>query len=356
MVSGRKIIHIDMDAFYASVEQRDDPSLKNRPVVVGGKPDSRGVVAACSYEARAYGIRSAMPCSQAWRLCPETVFVTPRFNVYRKVSAQIRTIFQRYTEQIEPLSLDEAYLDVTASRQCDASATRIAQQIKQDILDETRLIASAGVSYNKFLAKVASDVDKPDGLTVIRPDQGPAFVEQLPVGKFFGIGPVTEKRMLELGIRNGADLKNRSFEELESLFGKSAAYFYNIARGEDDRPVESSRERKSIGSETTFEQDLDEVPAMLEVLANLAQSVAGHLQQHELRAGTVTIKVKYADFSQVTRSYSSGQEFESAEDMIQCFPWLLARTDAANRAVRLLGVSVSGLKSAHAERQMPLEF
>lgn len=355
-MSGRKIIHIDMDAFYASVEQRDDPALRNKPVVVGGKPDSRGVVAACSYEARTYGIRSAMPCSQAWRLCPETLFVSPRFEVYREVSRQIRSVFSDYTSLIEPLSLDEAYLDVTSTTKCEGSATLIAKQIKEDILNETGLIASAGVSYNKFLAKVASDVDKPDGLTVIRPHQGPSFVEQLPIGKFFGIGPVTEKRMLSLGIRHGADLKKRSFNELKTHFGKSAAYFYNIARGEDDRPVESSRERKSIGSETTFDTDLTEVPAMLDVMENLAQSVAGHLQHHELRAATLTIKVKYSDFTQVTRSYSIGQGFESAADMAQCFPWLLARTEAATRAVRLLGVSVSGLKPVDGERQLSLEF
>lgn len=355
-MSGRKIVHVDMDAFYASIEQRDDPSLRHRPVVVGGKPDSRGVVAACSYEARVFGIRSAMPCSQAWRLCPQTVFVPPRFEVYRDVSAQIRKVFRHYTPLIEPLSLDEAYLDLTECTQYGGSATLIARAIKRRIRQDTGLTASAGVSYNKFLAKVASDVDKPDGLTIIRPHQGEAFVASLPIGRFYGIGPVTEKKMRSLGIETGADLRRLSFSELEGYFGKSAGYFYNVARGQDERPVESSRERKSIGSETTFAEDLDEVPAMLEVLTGLAHSVAGHLQEHALRASTMTIKVKYSDFTQVTRSYSVVEGFEHADDMVVCLPWLLGRTDAAQRAVRLLGVSVSGLKPASPRRQLSLDL
>ncbi|MCB1755244.1 MAG: DNA polymerase IV [Gammaproteobacteria bacterium] len=352
----RKIIHVDMDAFYASVEQRDDPALRNRPLVVGGAPDSRGVVAACSYEARAYGIRSAMPCSQAWRLCPETVFVPPRFEVYRGISQQIRQVFAAFTDLIEPLSLDEAYLDVSACPQLDGSAVLIAREIKKRILGETGLTASAGVSYNKFLAKVASAMNKPDGLTVILPGEGEAFVETLPIGKFYGIGPVTEKKMLALGIKNGADLKQRSFAELQKYFGRSAAYFFNIARGRDERPVESARERKSIGSETTFEKDLDDIPLMLDVLAQQAHSVSGHLQQQQLCASTLSIKVKYADFTQVTRSYSVAQGFESAEEMIACLPWLLARTEAAGRPVRLLGISLSGLKPVSDFRQLQLDL
>ncbi len=343
-----------MDAFYASVEQRDDPSLRKQSVVVGGAPDSRGVVAACSYEARAYGIHSAMPCSQAWRLNPDTVFVPPRFDVYRRISNQIRQIFLRFTDLIEPLSLDEAYLDVSHVEHSNGSAILIAKEIKKQILTETQLTASAGVSYNKFLAKVASDMDKPDGLYTILPEQGERFIETLPIGKFFGIGPVTEKKMLSLGIKNGGDLKRRTLAELKQSLGSSAEYYYQIARGRDDRPVQSSRERKSIGSETTFEKDLREVPAMLDVLNQLAESVAVHLQEHELCASTLTVKIKYSDFTLITRSYSSNQGFESAAEMSACFPWLLARSDAANRPVRLLGVSVSGLKPIHSFRQLSL--
>lgn len=352
----RKIIHVDMDAFYASVEQRDDPALRNRPVVVGGPPNSRGVVAACSYEARAFGIRSAMPCSQAWRLCPETIFVRPRFEVYRGVSTQIHDVFAGFTGLIEPLSLDEAYLDVSNSSQHDGSAVLIAREIKKRINNETGLTASAGVSYNKFLAKVASDMDKPDGLTLILPEAGEAFIETLPIGRFYGIGPVTEKKMRSLGIKNGADLKRLSFAGLQQSFGSSAAYLFNIARGRDDRPVESGRERKSIGSETTFAKDFSDIPAMLEVLAIQAHSVSGHLHRHQLCASTLSIKVKYTDFTQVTRSYSAAQGFEAAEEMIACFPWLLARTDAAGRKVRLLGVSVSGLQPSNHFRQMQLDL
>ena len=356
MSTSRKIIHIDMDAFYASVEQRDNPTLKGKPVVVGGKPDSRGVVCAASYEARRFGIRSAMPCSRAWRLCPEAVFVPPRFETYRAVSREIREIFQQYTDRIEPLSLDEAYLDVTYSDRADGSATLMAEAIRAEIFRQTALTASAGVSNNKFLAKTASDFNKPDGITVVLPGQAEAFVAQLEIGRFHGIGPVTEKKMQAQGIFNGADLRQRSLEELRTLFGKSAGYFYNIARGRDDRPVESDRERKSIGAETTFAVDMSDVPAMLEVLNNLAESVVGHLQRQELCATTVTVKVKYSDFQQITRSYTDGRGFDAAADLQACFPWLLSRTEAASRSVRLLGVSVSGLKSLDEMRQLRLDI
>ncbi|MDO6462414.1 DNA polymerase IV [Granulosicoccaceae sp. 1_MG-2023] len=356
MSTSRKIIHIDMDAFYASVEQRDNPSLKGQPVVVGGKPDSRGVVCAASYEARRFGIHSAMPCSRAWRLCPQAVFVPPRFEVYRSVSQQIREIFQRYTDRIEPLSLDEAYLDVTYSEQAGGSATLMAQEIRREIVQRTGLTASAGVSNNKFLAKAASDFNKPDGITVVLPEQAEDFVAQLEIRRFQGVGPVTQKKMQAEGIFTGADLRQRSLAELRQLFGKSADYFYNIARGRDDRPVESDRERKSIGAETTFETDLSDVPQMLSVLNNLAESVVGHLQRRELCATTLTIKVKYSDFQQVTRSYTDARGFDAAADLIACFPWLLSRTEAATRPVRLLGVSVSGLKSLDGMRQLRFEL
>jgi len=258
----RKIIHIDMDAFYAAVEQRDFPELRGKPVVVGGAPDSRGVVATCSYEARVFGIRSAMPASQAYRLCPEAVFVRPRFEAYRAVSAEIRAIFQEFTERVEAISLDEAYLDVTASPLLQGSATRIAQAIKQRIMESTRLTASAGVSYNKFLAKIASDRDKPDGLCLILPEQGREIIAGLPIGGFHGIGKATEAKMKALGIHCGRDLECLSIATLVQQFGKVGEHYYRIARGIDERPVIPNRPRKSWGAETTFPVDLSDKAEM----------------------------------------------------------------------------------------------
>jgi DNA polymerase-4 len=312
-------------------------------VIVGGQPDTRGVVAACSYEARAFGIHSAMPCSRAYRLCPDAVFVRPRFNVYREVSRQIQAVFHEFTELVEPLSLDEAYLDVSECEAHQGSATLIARAIKQRIKADTGLTASAGVSYNKFLAKTASDMDKPDGLYVILPDQGEAFVAQLPIGKFFGIGRVTEAKMKQLGIHNGADLKAWPLERLVKRFGKSASYYHQVARGIDARAVHNSRERKSIGSERTFAEDLRDTTKMLEVLEKLAHEVGASLEKRQLLARTTTIKVKFADFQQVTRSLTVEQPVADAAPIIAQLPALLARTDAGERAVRLLGVSVSGL-------------
>lgn len=343
----RKIIHIDMDAFFASVEQRDFPDYRGRPLIVGGAPDSRGVVAACSYEARRFGIHSAMPCSQAYRLCPQAVFVRPRFDAYRQVSAAIHQVFQEFTDRIEPLSLDEAYLDVSALDQHQGSATRIATDIKQRIRQTTGLNASAGVSYNKFLAKIASDLDKPDGLHVITPAQGAAFVATLPIGRFHGIGRATEARMKGLGIHNGADLRTWSMEALRAAFGSVGVYYYQVARGDDPRPVVSQRRRKSIGAETTFAQDIGDPQLMLRQLQLLAERVFTSLRQKEMRARTLTIKVKYADFEQVTRSRSAVVGLPgSGSPVVWLEPWLrelLARTEAGRRKVRLLGVSVSNL-------------
>jgi len=341
----RKIIHIDMDAFYASVEQRDCAEYRGHPLVVGGAPDSRGVVATCSYEARVFGIHSAMPSAHAYRLCPDAIFVRPRFDVYRAVSRQIQAIFRRYTEQVEPLSLDEAYLDVTTSTQHRGSATLLAREIKQQIFKETALAGSAGVSYNKFLAKLASDLDKPDGLTVIRPDQGPAFVSALPIGRFYGVGKATEKRMREVGINTGADLRARSIVELQRLFGKAAHYYYNAARGIDHRPVESERPRKSIGAENTFQTDLNDISVMREQIIALTQDVCASLSTRRLRARTLTLKVKYRDFELVTRSQSLAYPVSQARDVIPVLEVLLHRTEAAQRAVRLLGVTASNLVS-----------
>jgi len=345
-----------MDAFFASVEQRDEPSFRGKPLVVGGQPNSRGVVAACSYEARRFGIHSAMPCSRAYRLCPQTIFVRPRFEVYREVSKQIHAIFRAFTNNVEPLSLDEAYLDVSGCIEYEGSATRIAQSIRQRIQEETSLTASAGVSYNKFLAKTASDMNKPDGQYVILPNQGEAFVAELPIGKFYGIGKVTEAKMKALGIHNGRDLRNQSLENLQARFGKSANYYYQIARGIDERPIQVSRERKSIGAETTFAEDLINIQAMIDHLNSLAERVANNLQAKELQARTLTIKVKYADFKQVTRSHTVENGISEVEQLHAWLPILLEKTQAGERSVRLLGVSVSMLekKSSEMSRQLSL--
>ena len=271
MQSIRKIIHIDMDAFYASVEQRDRPELKGKPVIVGGDPQSRGVVAACSYEARKFGIHSAMASSTAYRICPDAVFIRSRFDVYRAVSSQIREIFCEYTDLVEPLSLDEAFLDVTQNYKGMPSATLIAREIKRKVYDRTGgLTSSAGVSFNKFLAKVASDINKPDGITVITPDMADEFIDRLPIRKFFGVGKVTEEKMFSFGIKTGADLKKFKKEKLIHLFGRSGNYFYDTAHGLDDRPVEPNRIRKSIGKETTFSEDINNTDQMIEVLENIA--------------------------------------------------------------------------------------
>lgn len=340
----RKIIHIDMDAFFASVEQRDFPEYRGKPLVVGGPPDKRGVVATCSYEARKFGIHSAMPSSRAYQLCPAAIFVSPRFDAYKEASDEIRKIFNSYTELVEPLSLDEAYLDVSDCTQCKGSASLIAQEIKQKIVAATRLTASAGVSYNKFLAKVASDMNKPDGITVILPAQGEEFVKSLPVGKFYGIGKVTEARMKSLGINTGADLKKMTQQELTHYFGKAGAYYYQICRGVDDREVASHRERKSLGSETTFEKDLDNVADMLDVLNNIAHQLAESVRDKHLFATTLTLKVKYANFQQVTRSKTQQYTYEDVSDIWPVVLELMDKTEVEDRPVRLLGLSLSNFK------------
>lgn len=357
MAKQRKIIHVDMDAFYASVEQRDNPELKGKPLIVGGQPDSRGVVAACSYEARKFGIHSAMASSRAYRLCPQAIFVRPRFEAYREVSNQIREIFWRYASEVEPLSLDEAYLDVTFTESFNGSATLIAKAIKREILAETGLIASAGVSYNKFLAKIASDMDKPDGLYLIRPEQGQAFVNELPIGKFHGIGPATEAKMQNIGIHTGHDLRQKTLAELTERFGKSGQYYFNIARAIDERPVRSQRIRKSLGKETTFAQDILSVPELTNILLGLAEQVLDSLNKHNMQGRTVTVKVKYADFQQVTRAQTLDHSI-GLNDLKEWLPKLLAKTKAGHKPVRLVGLSLSGfdLPVAFGEIQPELDF
>lgn len=341
----RKILHIDMDAFFASVEQRDFPELRGKPVIVGGKPESRGVVAACSYEARQFGIHSAMPCAHAAKLCKDAVFVPPRFEAYRTASHDIHDVFKVYSSAIEPLSLDEAYLDVSDKALEYGSATEVAKRIKQDIKDETGLVASAGVSFNKFLAKIASDMDKPDGLYVIRPEAAEEFIERLEIRKFFGVGKVTEKKMQKLGIYTGADLKALNKQQLHAYFGRSANYYYNIARGIDDRPVRAHRVRKSIGAETTFEQNLVDKALIWQTLLRLCERVEKVLEDKVMVARTVTLKVKYSDFTLNTRSKTCVDIVSSKDDISGALPELLKKTEAGTRPIRLVGVSVSNLLS-----------
>jgi len=339
----RKILHIDMDAFYASVEQRDNPALKGKPVIVGGRPERRGVVAACSYEARKFGIHSAMPSSRAVKLCPKAVFLSPRFDAYRQASQKINRVFHEFTELIEPLSLDEAYLDVTEYAASRGSATDVARDIKQRIKAEVNLTASAGVSYNKFLAKIASDMDKPDGLYVIRPEAAEGFIEKLEIRKFFGIGKVTEKKMHALGIFHGADLKKYSKIQLQTQFGSSGDYYFNIARGIDERPVRAHRERKSVGQETTFENNLSDKKQIWETLQGIAESLESTMEKKDLFARTVTLKVRYSDFQLITRSKTSDPAIRAKQELLSVLPELLKKTEVGKRPIRLIGITLANL-------------
>lgn len=348
-----------MDAFFAAVEQLDNPRLRGKPVVVGGRPQSRGVVATASYEARPFGVHSAMSCAQAYRLCPQAVFVKPRFERYKEISAQIRDIFYDYTDLVEPLSLDEAYLDVTENKANNPSATLIAREIRQRIREETGLSASAGVAGTKFLAKIASDMDKPDGLTVIAPSKAQAFIDALPIGRFHGIGKATEKRMLANNITCGLDLRQRSELDLVNLFGKSGHHYFNIANGRDDRPVQPNRIRKSVGAEETFAKDLSHFAEMEAELEPIAANVERRLTRLHARGKTITLKVRYADFKRVTRSETMGAHIREAEVLMEICRRLLRSTQAEEKTVRLLGITVSKLDNEIAEeaaRQLELEF
>lgn len=337
----RKILHIDMDAFYASIEQRDNPELRGKPLAVG-YGEKRGVVAAASYEARKYGVYSAMPSVVAIRKCPHLIFVSPHFDVYRSVSEQVREIFFEYTDQVEPLSLDEAFLDVTINKKGMHSATHIAKEIKQKIFEETGLTASAGVSYNKFLAKIASDYKKPNGIYVITPQKGVAFIEQLTINKFFGVGRVTAAKMNELGIYTGADLKKWSEIDLVHHFGKAGLSYYQYARGLDNREVESERIRKSLGSEETFLEDIYDLSIIEQELDKIAQEVARRSTKRDFKAKTLTLKIKYADFTIVTRSITLNDYIYKASDMLQIAMDLLSRVDdIEDKKVRLLGLTLS---------------
>lgn len=339
----RKIIHVDMDAFYASVEQRDDPSLRGKAIAVGGG-GPRGVVATCSYEARKFGVRSAMPGARARRLCPDLLFVKPRFEVYRAVSAQIRAIFGRFTDMVQPLSLDEAYLDVTQNKPGIASATLVAQEIRRLIREETGLTASAGVSYNKLIAKLASDQNKPDGLCVVRPAEGAAFMAGMPVRRIHGIGPVTAERMHKLGIQTGADLRDRDLSFLQAQFGSSALFYYRAARGEDDRPVHERQERKSVSVEDTFLEDLVTEEALVQEINRIADNLWNRIDKAQAYGRTVVLKVKFADFRIITRSRSFTAPVRSLEQLMETGRGLLRAQLPLRIGARLLGLGVHNLE------------
>jgi DNA polymerase-4 len=338
----RKIIHIDMDAFYASVEQRDNPEYRGKCLVVGGLPEGRsGVVATASYEARKFGVRSAMPSKKALQLCPEAIFIRPRFAAYKEASQKIREIFSRYTDLIEPLSLDEAYLDVTTDKLHIGSAIEIAKQIKQTIKDELQLTASAGISINKFVAKIASDIQKPDGLTFIGPSAIELFMEKLPIEKFFGVGKVTAQKMKNRGIHTGAELKSFTEDELIKHFGKTGKFYYQIVRGIDNREVQPGRETKSLAAEDTFPYDLTTTEEMEAELDKIAKTVCNRLANYQLKGRTITLKIKYSDFKQITRNHSFITCVNDAETISATAKQLLAATSPEDKKVRLLGISLS---------------
>jgi DNA polymerase-4 len=343
MSAVRKIIHLDMDAFYASVEQRDDPSLKGRPVAVGGSPEGRGVVAACSYEARKFGIHSAMPMARALRACPELAIVRPNFTKYREVSQQVMAILRSVTPLVEPLSLDEAYLDVTENALGQPLAMEVAKFLKSRIFVETALTASAGVAPNKFLAKIASGWNKPNGLTVIAPERVEAFLQQLPVEALWGVGPVTAKKLRAIGVAKLVDVRSADDAQLRKAVGSHAEWLQRLSRGDDPRPVTPDRPWKSISSEDTYPEDLTELREMRAEVARLARRAAASLESKGLLARTVTLKVRYSNFKTVTRNHTEEPATRDCANITERALMLLERTDAGKRAVRLLGVGVHGL-------------
>ena len=341
----RKIIHIDMDAFYASVEQRDFPELRGKPLVVGGDPNGRGVVAAASYEVRQFGVRSAMSCYEARKRCPEVIFVRPRFEVYRAVSSDIRNIMYSLTPHVEPLSLDEAYLDVTGLTVHKGSATLMANWLRAQILQYTGLTASAGVSFNKMLAKIASDINKPNGTAIITPEDADAFISTLPIERFHGIGKATARRLHAMGVTNGADLRRMSAEVLINEFGKRGQFYHDIAHGRDERAVKSERLHKSVGSETTFRENLNDDTALRIQIYEQNADAFSQLHKKNLIAHTITLKVKYADFTQITRTHTLTTAFSSAES---AHYWLdkLFLDIPRQLPIRLVGVTFSSLTPA----------
>lgn len=347
----RKIIHVDMDAFYASVEQRDQPEFRGKPLAVGGS-GGRGVIAAASYEARKFGVRSAMPAKTALRKCPMLLFVKPNFEKYKQVSGEIRKIFERYTSVIEPLSLDEAFLDVTYTNFEVSSATLIAQQIKNDIQNELNLIASAGVSYNKFLAKIASDQDKPNGLFVIPPDEGPKFIQDLPIESFFGVGKVTAEKMKGHGINLGRDLLNYEKSELQLMFGKTGGFLYHISRGIDNREVKSHRRRKSVGAENTFSDNIHGEIAVNEKFSSIFDKWWERYTKYGKWGRTITVKVRNSQFETITRSFTSEQWLKDKVEIRKIAFELLDEADAQYQQLRLMGISASGLMNDEGKEEV----
>ena len=350
----RRILHIDMDAFYASVEQRDNPSLRGKPVAVGGDPTMRGVVAAASYEARKFGVRSAIPMSRAVRLCPSLVIVRPDFHKYRSISSQIFDIYREVTPLVEPLSLDEAYLDVTENSWHEPLGVNVARRLKERIKETTALTASAGVAPNKFLAKIASGWKKPDGLTVVAPERVEKFLQGLPVDALWGVGPVTAARLREHGIDKLTDVRAKTAAELEAMVGSLASWLIDLAHGRDDRPVEPNRPSKSAGSEETYATDLSSMEEIRREIDRLARGVAGWLAKKSITARTVTIKVRYSDFTTITRSQSSPHPTAEADEIAARALKLLDKTEAGVRPIRLLGVSVHNF-GADEEEEAPEE-
>ena len=344
-----------MDAFFASVEQRDNPDYRGKPLAVGGSRQ-RGVVAAASYEARKFGVRSAMPSALAYRKCPHIIFVKPRFDVYKTVSRQIRAIFYEYTDLVEPLSLDEAYLDVTNNKKGLPSATLIAREIRQRIAEETKLTASAGISINKFLAKTASEINKPDGQMLIAPEKAEEVIAALPIEKFYGIGKVTAEKMHLLGILTGYELRQRPEEELIRLFGKAGRYYYQIARAIDHRPVNPNRISKSVGAENTFARNLSGEQEMLEELTEIAGQVAERLNRSRRQGKTLTLKIKFADFEQITRSRTISFPISSKKIIEELAHDLLIQEKPEGREVRLLGITVSNLDTPEKNGQLTIQF
>lgn len=355
----RKIIHVDMDAFFASVEQLDNPELRGKPIAVGGSKE-RGVVAAASYEARKYRVKSAMPSVIAARNCPHLIFVKPRFERYKEISTKIREIFSRYTDLIEPLSLDEAYLDVTNNKKNEFFATQIAIDIRKDIEQELGLTASAGVSFNKFLAKIASDENKPDGITVITPEKAPEFIDKLPIERFFGIGKVTASKMMNKGIFTGKDLKSKSLEFLIKNFGKSGQHYFNMVRLNDTRRVNPNRIRKSIGVEHTYMEDIEDLEVINEKLDSLSEELARRMKRSVAKGKTLTVKIKFNDFTQVTRSMTFKYYISRKENLMDGWKLILKEDFKVDKPIRLLGLSISNLKRnekpKREEVQLKLEF
>jgi DNA polymerase-4 len=349
----RKIIHVDMDAFFASVEQRDNPELRGKPVAVGGA-GGRGVVAAASYEARKFGVRSAMPSVTAKRLCPDLIFCNSHFDTYREVSQQIRAIFRYFTPHVEPLSLDEAFMDVSDDLRGIGSATRIAQLIRARIEEETRLTASAGVSYNKFLAKLASDQNKPNGICVIRPGEGTQFVASLPIRRFHGVGPKGAEKMARLGIETGADLAAKDIEFLRSNFGSLADYLFRAARAIDLRPVRANRIRKSVGGERTFREDISSGAALRETLERIVDIVWDRIEGAKARGRTITLKMKYNDFTLVSRAKSLPHNVASRQEFGAVGRALLEELLPLPMPIRLMGLTLSNLETDKADKQTQL--